>query len=249
MRSPKELTPLFEELSRSSEFQEEYDRLRSEVDAAESNAQSNLNKRRDIALEKREAKQEAGEAKKYTTLKEELLYFVEFSRNAAFQQLEALRDENEHKVTREDRKVVKPVVTQLKQQMGHMKSKRTDAEKKHLTAQKIAEDYSRNVDLAKQIEQESQSKQLNLNPEQVAEYRRLKTEFEKKSIEETQNLDNKRQEQLTDQNAIEYEKRHRHRAIALDGTQFQPNGIISGGGMDLKARAKTWDDKAINAQL
>uniref|UniRef100_A0A915E8H1 Uncharacterized protein n=1 Tax=Ditylenchus dipsaci TaxID=166011 RepID=A0A915E8H1_9BILA len=54
---------VFEELSRSSEFQEEYDRLRSEVDAAESNAQSNLKKRRDIALEKREAKQEAGEAK------------------------------------------------------------------------------------------------------------------------------------------------------------------------------------------
>uniref|UniRef100_A0A915EHG8 Structural maintenance of chromosomes protein n=1 Tax=Ditylenchus dipsaci TaxID=166011 RepID=A0A915EHG8_9BILA len=276
MQSPKELTQLFEELSRSSEFQEEYDRLRSEVDAAESNAQSNLNKRRDIALEKREAKQEAGEAKKYTTLKEELaaknrelymvqLYFVEFSRNAALQQLEALRDQVgetcsakiqceknlsekqlhvknlnremtriEHKVTREDRKVAaqEPVVTQLKQQMGHIKSKRTDAEKKHLTAQKIAEDYSRNVsDMKEKMEAiNAKKQQLNLNPEQVAEYRRLKTEFEKKSIEETQNLDNKRQEQLTDQNAKEAEiEREKKNIENLKETEKEQKEMLANG--------------------
>uniref|UniRef100_A0A915E6T2 Uncharacterized protein n=1 Tax=Ditylenchus dipsaci TaxID=166011 RepID=A0A915E6T2_9BILA len=86
------------------------------------------------------------------------LYFIEFSRNTAFQQLKLCCEKSfgetaaclnlnremtrtEHKVTREDRKVAsqEPVVTQLKQQMGHIKSKRTDAEKKHLTAQKVAE--------------------------------------------------------------------------------------------------------------
>ena len=37
----------------------------------------------------------------------------------------------------------------------------------------------------------------------------------------------------------------RHRAVALDGTSFQPNGIISGGGSELKQRARKWDDKTI----
>ncbi|KAI6215832.1 hypothetical protein M3Y94_00430900 [Aphelenchoides besseyi] len=37
----------------------------------------------------------------------------------------------------------------------------------------------------------------------------------------------------------------RHRAVALDGTLFQPNGVISGGGSDLKARAKRWDEQLI----
>lgn len=37
----------------------------------------------------------------------------------------------------------------------------------------------------------------------------------------------------------------RFRAVALDGTQFQPNGVISGGGHDLKAKAKRWDENVI----
>ncbi|KAF7639885.1 Structural maintenance of chromosomes protein [Meloidogyne graminicola] len=40
-------------------------------------------------------------------------------------------------------------------------------------------------------------------------------------------------------------KSERYRAVALDGTQFQPNGVISGGSSDLKARAKKWDENAI----
>lgn len=46
------------------------------MQSAESNAQSNLNKRRDIALEKREAKLEKDEAKKYQNLKEELVIVI-----------------------------------------------------------------------------------------------------------------------------------------------------------------------------
>jgi len=73
MQNPKELTQLFEELSRSSEFQAEYERLKKEMQDAENNAQLNLNKRRDVAMEKREAKQEKDEAQKYQKLKIELV--------------------------------------------------------------------------------------------------------------------------------------------------------------------------------
>jgi structural maintenance of chromosome 1 len=41
------------------------------------------------------------------------------------------------------------------------------------------------------------------------------------------------------------ERGDRNRAVALDGTQFQPNGVISGGGADLKVRARKWDEHAI----
>lgn len=36
--------------------------------------------------------------------------------------------------------------------------------------------------------------------------------------------------------------------VALDGTYFHRNGIISGGAFDLQRKAKRWDDKQV-AQL
>ncbi|MCP9258845.1 Structural maintenance of chromosomes protein 1A [Dirofilaria immitis] len=72
MKNPRELTQMFEEISRSCEFQADYDRLKTELAKAEEEAAFNLNKRRGIALEKREAKLEKDEAEKYQMLKEEL---------------------------------------------------------------------------------------------------------------------------------------------------------------------------------
>lgn len=42
---------------------------------AENTAQTNLNKRRDVAMEKREAKLEKDEARKYQSLKDDLVVF------------------------------------------------------------------------------------------------------------------------------------------------------------------------------
>jgi len=78
MQNPKELTQLFEELSRSSEFQAEYERLKKEMLDAENNAQVNLNKKRDVAMEKKEAKLEKDEAEKYQKLKVELVRITAF---------------------------------------------------------------------------------------------------------------------------------------------------------------------------
>ncbi|TMS38591.1 hypothetical protein L596_005281 [Steinernema carpocapsae] len=72
MKNPKERTQMFEELSRSNELQAEYTRLKAELTKAENDAQMNLNKRRSIAMEKREAKQEKDEAEKYQSLRNEM---------------------------------------------------------------------------------------------------------------------------------------------------------------------------------
>lgn len=45
------------------------------MQSAESTAQTNLNRRRDVAMEKREAKLEKDEARKYQSLKDDLVLF------------------------------------------------------------------------------------------------------------------------------------------------------------------------------
>ncbi|GMS91640.1 hypothetical protein PENTCL1PPCAC_13815, partial [Pristionchus entomophagus] len=72
MKNPKERTAMFEEISRSVEFANEYERLKAEMLKAENEAQSNMNKRRGIAAEKKEARLEREEAEKYQQLREEL---------------------------------------------------------------------------------------------------------------------------------------------------------------------------------
>ena len=58
---------------RSCEFQNDYERLKAELVKAEEDAATNLNKRRGIALEKREAKMEKDEAERYQVMKDELV--------------------------------------------------------------------------------------------------------------------------------------------------------------------------------
>lgn len=58
------------------EFANEYERLKNEMLKAENEAQSNMNKRRGIAAEKKEARLEREEAEKYQQLKEELVCVV-----------------------------------------------------------------------------------------------------------------------------------------------------------------------------
>jgi structural maintenance of chromosome 1 len=104
MQNPKDLTEMFEELSRSNEFQAEYNRLKQECEKAESAAQQTLSKRREIVQEKREAKQEKDEAHKYQKLREDLgnknqelylikLYFAEHAQKKAKEQLEKVRED------------------------------------------------------------------------------------------------------------------------------------------------------------
>ncbi|KAJ1368947.1 SMC [Parelaphostrongylus tenuis] len=72
MKNPKERTALFEEIVEVLRTSQEYDRLKAELQKAEDDAQQNMNKRRGIAQEKREAKLERDEAEKYQHMKDDL---------------------------------------------------------------------------------------------------------------------------------------------------------------------------------
>lgn len=72
IKNAKEITQVFEEISRSSELKEEYDRLKAEMEKAEQDTQANFQKKRGVAAQKKEAKMEKEEAEKYQKLRHEL---------------------------------------------------------------------------------------------------------------------------------------------------------------------------------
>uniref|UniRef100_A0A8D3BL51 Structural maintenance of chromosomes protein 1A n=1 Tax=Scophthalmus maximus TaxID=52904 RepID=A0A8D3BL51_SCOMX len=72
MKNPKERTALFEEISRSGELAQEYERRKKEMVKAEEDTQFNYHRKKNIAAERKEAKQEKEEAERYQRLKDEV---------------------------------------------------------------------------------------------------------------------------------------------------------------------------------
>lgn len=66
MKNPKERTALFEEISRSGELAQEYDRCKKEMVKAEEDTQFNYHRKKNIAAERKEAKQEKEEVCKHS---------------------------------------------------------------------------------------------------------------------------------------------------------------------------------------
>ncbi|XP_035827369.1 structural maintenance of chromosomes protein 1A [Aplysia californica] len=72
MKNAKERTVMFEDICKSGEMKEEYERAKAEMLKAEEDTQFNLNKKKGIAAERKEAKLEKEEAERYKRLTEQL---------------------------------------------------------------------------------------------------------------------------------------------------------------------------------
>ncbi|NXA07462.1 SMC1B protein, partial [Sapayoa aenigma] len=72
MKKPKERTQLFEQISNSWEYAEEYEQKKKKMQQAEEDAQFNYNKKKSIAAERKQAKMEKEEAEHYQMLIKEL---------------------------------------------------------------------------------------------------------------------------------------------------------------------------------
>uniref|UniRef100_A0A5K3FM05 SMC hinge domain-containing protein n=1 Tax=Mesocestoides corti TaxID=53468 RepID=A0A5K3FM05_MESCO len=68
MKNARERCQMFEEISRSAEYKEEYDRSKAEMQKLEEEATFNLNKKKNIVAERKEARIEIDEAEKYKRL-------------------------------------------------------------------------------------------------------------------------------------------------------------------------------------
>jgi structural maintenance of chromosome 1 len=54
-------------------------------------------------------------------------------------------------------------------------------------------------------------------------------------------------ETMEEARKVAFGRSERRRAVSLDGTLFQKSGVISGGAADIKAKAKRWDEKQVDA--
>ncbi|XP_010171274.1 structural maintenance of chromosomes protein 1B, partial [Antrostomus carolinensis] len=72
MKKPKDRTQLFEQISNSWEYAEEYVRKKKKMEQAEEDAQFNYNKKKSVAAERKQAKIEKEEAEHYQMLVKEL---------------------------------------------------------------------------------------------------------------------------------------------------------------------------------
>lgn len=128
IKNAKELTQVFEEISRSIELKEEYDKLKTEMEKAELETQANFQKKRGVAAQKKEAKLEKEEAEKYQKLRHELheqelqlrlfqLYYNEKSTEDVRDELE--KRQNEIKNLEAKRVKLEEEIKGKKREQGH----------------------------------------------------------------------------------------------------------------------------------
>ncbi|KAJ8257450.1 hypothetical protein GJAV_G00185730 [Gymnothorax javanicus] len=138
MKNPKERTALFEEISRSGELAQEYDRRKKEMVKAEEDTQFNYHRKKNIAAERKEAKQEKEEAERYQRLKDEVvrahvqLQLFKLYHNEA--EIEKLNRELSHRnrEIEKDRKRMDRVEEELKdkkKELGRMMREQQTVEK------------------------------------------------------------------------------------------------------------------------
>lgn len=101
MKNPKEITGLFEEISRSNEYKDEYVNKKIMMDRSEEELHHMYMKKKGITAEKKEAQGEINEAKKYQNLKMELshvqIQLQLFKLFNIHQDIEALQQEMDRK--------------------------------------------------------------------------------------------------------------------------------------------------------
>uniref|UniRef100_A0A665X696 Structural maintenance of chromosomes protein n=1 Tax=Echeneis naucrates TaxID=173247 RepID=A0A665X696_ECHNA len=237
MKNPKERTALFEEISRSGELAQEYDRRKKEMVKAEEDTQFNYHRKKNIAAERKEAKQEKEEAERYQRLKDEVarasvqLQLFKLYHNET--EIEKLNKElgQRNKEIEKDLTEVSAILNQkrpqyikAKENTSH-KIKKLEAARKSLqNAQKMykkrkadmdeLDKEMRAVELAKQefeerMEEEAQSQgqDLTLEENQVKQYHRLKEEASKRAATLAQELEKFNRDQKADQDRLDLEER------------------------------------------
>jgi structural maintenance of chromosome 1 len=127
IKNAREITQVFEEISRSIELKDEYETLKQEMEKAEEDTQANFQKKRGVAAQKKEAKLEKEEAEKYTKLTQQLhdqeiqsrlfqLYYNEKSIEDAQEELEKRQAEYKNFERKKDK--LEEEIKEKKKQQG-----------------------------------------------------------------------------------------------------------------------------------
>ncbi|XP_068513999.1 structural maintenance of chromosomes protein 1B isoform X2 [Anas acuta] len=154
MKKPKERTQLFEQISNSWQYAEEYERKKKKMEQAEEDAHFNYNKKKSIAAERKQAKMEKEELERYKELKEIARRKVA----TLTQQLEKLRweqkaDQERMKLNRRKKKEIEENIKQTVEQIEEHKRRIEKLEEyTKLCIESLAEKKRQEETLTKEIE-------------------------------------------------------------------------------------------------
>ncbi|XP_067302075.1 structural maintenance of chromosomes protein 1A [Pseudorasbora parva] len=138
MKNPKERTALFEEISRSGELAQEYDRRKKEMVKAEEDTQFNYHRKKNIAAERKEAKQEKEEAERYQRLKDEVVrahvqlqLFKLYHNEAEIEKLNRELSQRNREIEKDRKKMdhVEEELKEKKKELGRMMRDQQNVEK------------------------------------------------------------------------------------------------------------------------
>uniref|UniRef100_A0A8C7Q6Q3 Structural maintenance of chromosomes protein n=2 Tax=Oncorhynchus TaxID=8016 RepID=A0A8C7Q6Q3_ONCMY len=251
MKNPKERTALFEEISRSGELAQEYDRRKKEMVKAEEDTQFNYHRKKNIAAERKEAKQEKEEAERYQRLKDEVVkahvqmqLFKLYHNDAEIEKLNRELSQHNKGIDKDlgmmDLNQKRPQYIKAKENTSH-KIKKLEAAKKSLqNAQKLykkrkgdmdeLEKEQGAVEMARQefddrMEEEAQSQgqDLTLEENQVKVYHRLKEEASKRAATLAQELEKFNRDQKADQDRLDLEERKKVETEVKDIREIEEN--------------------------
>uniref|UniRef100_A0A914ZAR2 Structural maintenance of chromosomes protein n=1 Tax=Panagrolaimus superbus TaxID=310955 RepID=A0A914ZAR2_9BILA len=142
MKSPKEITQIFEELSKSGELSTDYNKLKAEMEKLKKDTHFNLQKRRGVAAEKLEVRDEMKEAKRYQTMKDSFdkaqmqlyliqLFYAEKARDKAKVELQKLNEEigNFHRTKIDDEEEIEKCEQELRKAVKELRRMENEVEK------------------------------------------------------------------------------------------------------------------------
>ncbi|GFO15543.1 structural maintenance of chromosomes protein [Plakobranchus ocellatus] len=215
MKNAKERTAMFEDICKSGEMKDEYEKAKAEMLKAEEDTQFNLNKKKGIAAERKEARLEKEEAERYQRLTEqlaekqlELQLFKLFHNEREIEEIgdelskksRVLEKENkrrdkieaEIKEKKKEQGLISRELTKLEQQIKESETALNKKRPQYIKAKEQTSHMTKKLDASKKSLKQAVKKHENHNQtvaeiqKELEEAREKKRSFEEELEEESQ---------------------------------------------------------------
>ncbi|KFV62823.1 Structural maintenance of chromosomes protein 1A, partial [Dryobates pubescens] len=220
MKNPKERTALFEEISRSGELAQEYDKRKKEMVKAEEDTQFNYHRKKNIAAERKEAKQEKEEVLpgggegaggslslllRLPSCSSPSLCLPCREKDSELNQKRPqyikAKENTSHKIKKLE--AAKKSLQNAQKQYKKRKADMDELEKEMGSVEKARQEFEERME----EESQSQGRDLTLEENQVKKYHRLKEEASKRAATLAQELEKFNRDQKADQDRLDLEER------------------------------------------
>ncbi|TNN56955.1 Structural maintenance of chromosomes protein 1A [Liparis tanakae] len=189
MKNPKERTALFEEISRSGDLAQEYDRRKKEMVKAEEDTQFNYHRKKNIAAERKEAKQEKEEAERYQRLKDEVA-----RASVQLQLFKLYHNETEIEKLNKELSQRNKEIDKDRKKMDHVEEELKD--KKKELGRLMREQQTVEKDIKEKDSELNQKRPQYIKAKENTSHKIKKLEAARKSLQNAQKMYKKRKEDM-----------------------------------------------------